>query len=428
MTSARLRARSQRQGLLSFSLLLLGAGAVALSASSTSAAYTSSSYAHTDDLTAEIPAPLSVGLSPGQSLDTGSGVGNDGNAYVWGRTDMSLAGGAAWGGTWKGPTRVGGLPEGEVAAVSGQIYGFNALQLTGEVWGWGNNPERDGTGAGRLDQRPERLRVGSNWNGNGTRLTDIALIASTEQAGAGIRSDGSVWAWGDPSYGGFFGNGAKQVPGLPDPLANDGEQFPVYITGGYQNFWVILNSGEVWYWGGASSTPGADKASNSGARVSTALAPWFRAAVGPGDGYITRIAGGKNLGLAVLSDGRVLTWGGSGRIGNRPTPPAASEPGLVNDTVLRDIVDATSAHTGALLRDSSGNLFSYGAADDVGSNPRTPTLLDTEVIDLAAGQGHYIWRKANGEYWGKGFNAQGALGTPLGSGLRKLTLDLGVLD
>lgn len=427
MTTVSRSQATRRRGIASIALLVTGMVGLAFSGSISSAAYTDAGFAHSEALTAQIDVPFQTGLNSARSVDTAAGVGTDGNAYVWGRTDMKMAG-TVPGGTWQGATKVGGLPEGEITAVSGQIYGFNGLQRSGEVWGWGYHPARDGTGTARPDNRPERIRIGTAWNGGGPVLENIALISTTEMAGAGVREDGTVWAWGARTYGGLGGSGATQVPGLPDPLANGGERFPVYISGGYTTFWIILNNGEVWYWGGDSSAPRADGTSYDRARMSTALAPWFRTAVGPGDGSVVRVVGGIDIGLAVLSNGRVLTWGGSDRVGNRPTPPDSRDPGLVSESVLSNIENAVSGFTGALLLDRAGNLYGYGASDDYGKNPRTPTLMGTNVTHMAAGQGYYIWRTSNGEYWGQGYNPQGVTGTPRGNGLRQITLDLGILN
>ncbi|MBL3700207.1 hypothetical protein D3228_11220 [Leucobacter luti] len=87
-----------------------------------------------------------------------------------------------------------------------------------------------------------------------------------------------------------------------------------------------------------------------------------------------------------------------------------------------------SGFTGALLLDGDGNLFGYGASDDYGGNPQTPVLLGTQVVQMIAGQGYYIWRTANGEFWGKGYNPQGAIGGPRGGALRQMTLNLWILN
>ncbi|WP_125098590.1 hypothetical protein [Leucobacter chromiireducens] len=392
--------------------------------SSTSAAYTDAAHAKSEPLTAKIEVPFATGLAPGRSVDTGVGLGSDGNAYVWGRTDMKMAGSNA-GGTFQNTTQVGGLPAGETAAVTGGIYNFNALQQDGHVWGWGMYPSRDGTEASRPDNRAERVRIGSAWNGGGELLEDIAVISSTEMAGAGIRTDGTVWAWGSNSYGGLGGTGATQVPGLPDPIVNDGERFPVSLHGAYRNFWVILNNGEVWYWGSTSSTPAGDAGSTGGAVMSQALSPWFKSNVPAGQAFIVSVAGGINMGHAVLSDGTVLTWGSNAtRIGGRPAgggAPAAASPGLVPSTLLSGITRSVAGFTGAALLDSAGNLYGYGASDDYGGFPQTSALIDTEVSQVLAGQGFYIWAKSNGEYWGQGYNPAGATGRPTGAALRKIT-------
>ncbi|MEB4616642.1 RCC1 domain-containing protein [Leucobacter sp. M11] len=394
--------------------------------SPTSAAYTDEAHARSVDLTAKVEIPFLTGLSPARSVDTGVGLGSDGNVYVWGRTNMSMAG-SRGGGVFEPLTRIGGLPEGTMTSVSGQIYGFNALQSDGTVWGWGFNPDRDGTESQRPDSRAERLKIGSSWSGAGAPLTDIAVLATTEMAGAGIRSDGTVWAWGSSRYGGMNGTGASQVPGLPDPNANGAERFPVALFGGYQTFWLLLNNGEVWYWGTSSSGIDGDPSSTGAARLSGALAPWFQSRVAPGEPYVAQIQSGINMGHAILSSGRVLSWGSNSSRTGRPGTGSPTVPGLIPESSLSNIVSSRSGFTGTMFLDASGTLHGYGASDDYGNNPQTPTRIADRVTTYTAGQGFYLWRTDDGQFWGKGYNPAGAIGTPRNQALRPISLDMSVL-
>lgn len=407
-----------------------------LGTTTTGAAYRDQAYARTESLSAAPVPPFQTGLARNaRMVDTGLGLSPSGDVHVWGRTNMAMNGGASDPGTSRGPQRVP-IPEGTVRQVSGGIYNANALDTFGTVWGWGRYTHRDGTDADKPDDNPRQVRIGTAWNGTGAVLDGIISISSTEYAGAGIRADGTVWHWGDKTgYGGNAGVGASRLVGLPDPTVAGNR--PVYLKGAYTNFFVILENGDVWYWGG---TGGSSLPSNLGNTDATpqkimSLAPWTKAHVAAGQPYVVAVDGGINMGGALLSDGQVLSWGSNPRrIGGRPVP--SNDPGDAQSRApavvpgLAKITSMQFGFTGVAMLDSAGTLWGYGASDDYGRFPQTPTAVDTGVVQYAAGQGYYIWQKSDATFWGRGYNPAGALGTPLGTQTtnRKISsIDLGVV-
>lgn len=193
---------------------------------------------------------LVAGIANARMVDTGLGLGSDGNVYVWGLTYYEMNGDVPTSGWQKSPQMVAGIPEGTARQVTGQIYNANALDKNGTVWGWGSYNFRDGTDAPKPNGNAKQVRINSAWNGAGPVLDEIIKISSTEYAGAGIRSGGTIWHWGSPpGYDGNAAVGASQLIGLPDPSAPGNR--PAYLKGAYTNFFLILENGDVYYWGGA---------------------------------------------------------------------------------------------------------------------------------------------------------------------------------
>ena len=398
----------------------------------TGAAYRDQAHARTDSLEA-VPVPtFQVGLARNSRMvDTGLGLSSSGDVYVWGRTDMSINGGAANPGTQRAPQRVP-IPTGTVRQVTGGIYNANALDTSGSVWGWGSDNGRDGTDAAKPGANPRQVRIGTRWDGTGAILDGIISISSTEYAGAGLRADGTIWHWGGSTgYGGNAGTGASQLLGMPDPTVLGNR--PVYLKGAYTNFFVILENGQVWYWGGTggNSLPSGLANVASVPQQITSLAPWASGSVAAGQPYITAIDGGINMGGALLSDGQVLSWGStSDRIGGRSpgTPSAPRTPALVPG--LSGITSMQFSFTGVAMVDSLNQLWGYGADDDYGEFPVAPTMIDTGIVQYASGQGYYIWQRSDGTFWGRGYNPAGALGSPVGTqqtNRQISSIDLGVV-
>lgn len=397
--------------------LLTAACAVLVVASATTptttAAYRDITHARTEPLSAALTTSpeLMSGLSTqARTVETGLGLSRDGGVYVWGRTDMSLSGGAPGAGTSRQPTRVP-FPDGiEMRQVAGQIYDVNSLDHTGQVWGWGFHPDRHGS-EGAQTGVPHPIRQGTAWNGNGPLLDDVAFISATEYAGAAIRNDGTIWHWGTPvGYGGNAGLGASRLPGLPDP-SEPGNR-PVYLKGAYTNFFTILENGDVYYWGGIGGNSLPPGVGNVGASATylKVLAPWMKANLNPGMPYIVAADGGINMGAALLSNGKVLSWGADATRTGRGAPTYAA---II--PTLSGIRDMQFSFTGALLSDTANNLHGYGAADDYGMNPQIAGPIASGVVQYTSGQGFYMWQLSNGQFWGRGYNPTGAIGLPIGT-------------
>lgn len=418
-------------------LALLVLAAVSLVAAgtlgATAAGYTDRVHARSAAIGAE-PTPVPRGgFQHTRTLTTGMGLGHDGFVRFWGSTLDGLAGGTAPGILIPVSTYPGQPVMRQVAAGES---GANAIDATGHVWGWGT-PSTDGTDAPGAtgpepysEERARRIRIGSAWNGSGPLLSGILEISTTANAGAGVRSDGTVWHWGTGTGGGGnAGAGASQLIGLPDP-ALPGNR-PVHVKGGMTNFFVMLENGEVYTWGGQlrSGTNSLPAGMGDVGAVPTriaSLSPWARHNVAQGQPYIVAVDGGLGLGGALLSDGQVLTWGSSAnRIGGRSTTPvAANLPAPA--PALTGIRSFQYGRDGALLLRQDGELWGYGASGGRLFLPSNPARIDTGVLQYGVSQESAIWERGDGTVEGKGANEIGQLGLPLGdvTTMRRVFLDL----
>lgn len=415
---------------------LAAAGLLGLAASvgaaqlptATSAAYKDRTHARSAAIPVNAGPPLMAGIANARMVDTGLGVGNDGNVYVWGLTYYEINGDVPTSGWQKPPQKVAGIPEGAARQVTGQIYNANALDKDGTVWGWGSINNRDGTDAAKPNGNAKQVRINSAWNGAGVVLDKITKISSTEYAGAGIRSDGTIWHWGFPTgYGGNAAAGASQLIGLPDPSVPGNR--PAYLKGAYTNFFVILENGEVYYWGGGggNSLPSLMPNVDASPRLVSALAPWFRRNVSSGAPFIVAVDGGIGMGAALLSNGQVVSWGSDYTRTGRGSTPTPREPGLV--PALSNITSMQFGFTGVAMMNNVGELWGYGASDDYGRFPQAPTRIDTNVVQYGSGQGFYLWQKSDGTFWGRGYNPQGSIGLPTGqiNTTRQVSWNLGMV-
>lgn len=274
----------------------------------------------------------------------------------------------AWGGNGSGalgfedPFRVGKRPtpaqvvgagNSDIAAVAAGDYFSLALKTDGTVWAWGENA-RGELGIGSTDSRIKATQI--------TGLSDMRAISANNLTGLALRNDGTVWSWGDNAHG-QLGNGT--VGGLQTtPAQIAGLSGVTAIAAGYLHNLALRSDGTVWAWGSnAGGALGNDTGAGSGSRPTPLQVA--------GLGSVTAIAAGYDGNMARVSDGTVWVWGtkGSGQFG-----------------------DGTTSETVVTLK-----------------NPRpVPGLAG--VTAIAAGDNHRLAVRSDGTVWAWGANSEGQIG------------------
>jgi alpha-tubulin suppressor-like RCC1 family protein len=164
------------------------------------------------------------------------GLRSNGTVWAWGSNEYGQLGTGA-GTSAVGPSQIPGLT-GVTAMFAGSTC--FALRNDGTLWGWGHN---------------ERAQVGSGSSSPAVvtkpvlvkNLTSVVAAASGFSFSLALRSDGTVWTWGD-NYGGQLGIGTTpsqvdtpvQIPGLSDITAIAACDFTAF---------ALRKDGTVWTWG-----------------------------------------------------------------------------------------------------------------------------------------------------------------------------------
>jgi alpha-tubulin suppressor-like RCC1 family protein len=238
------------------------------------------------------------------------------------------------------------------------------IKSDGTIWGWGDNPD------GALGDRTvvSRTHPVQAQAADGTPFTGASHVVSARRHTLAAKADGTVWAWGYNFYG-TLGNGTKTdslVPVQVLTAANTPLTNVVQIAANQISSLALRSDGTVWAWGKGALGNGTavDATSVFAVRVETT----------PGVplSNVVAIAQGGGHSIAVLSEGTVFGWG-AGAVGDG-----------VSGTRLRptQIVDAAGAPF-------------------------------TGVASVAAGFNFTLFLKTDGSLWSVGQNASGALGIGL---------------
>ena len=325
----------------------------------------------------------------------------DGSVWAWGVNDQGQLGDGTTTALYTGrssPAPVTGLA-GVTRIAAGSTHTL-ALKSDGTVWAWGENYAGnlgDGTAVSRLTP----IQVPG--------LTGVVAVGASSYS-AVVKADGTVWAWGSNGYG-QLGDGTFTDRPAPVPLP--GLTNVAAITLGYLHSAAVRGDGSLWTWGHNFYGQLGDGSTEM--RV-TPVATLLTSG-------IAKVALGAGHSIALGTDGRVRTWGdnGAGQLGDgvRVFGSAPANPGLSG--IVQ--VSAGGRHSVALKAD--GTVLAAGN-NDAGAQLGDGTLVSRSsfapvsglagVVQVSAGFFHTLARKSDGSVWAWGADYNGRLGAGDGNG------------
>ena len=276
--------------------------------------------------------------------------------------------------------------------------GLHSLMLRsdGTVWAWGNNFFGQ-LGNGTVTSSSAPVQVSG--------LTGVVQVAAAAYHSLALRSDGTVWAWGS---GGLSSSLTPvQVPGLTG----------VTMISARGMFSLALRSdGTVWAWGvNQSGQLGNGTTTDSAVPVQVT-----------GLSQVTSISAGFDSSLATRTRGvttirSVWTWGGngSGQLGDG-TLTNHLIPEQVTGIGTPSIAGIAAGYHFAVVLGADDAVWGWGA-DNTGQldNAATPSPVTrpmrmtgtaTGITQLSAGFDHVLALKSNGTVLAWGDNSAGELG------------------
>lgn len=166
-------------------------------------------------------------------------IKNDGSLWSWGNNFLGQLGmGNSAGSTINVPTRVGGTDNDWKLVVAGAYTSF-ALKTDGSLWAWGDNFEGI---LGLQNITDDTVNVPTRL-GNDYDWKNIVCGNSFTLA---IKNNGSLWGWGLNNYG-QLGDGTNMNRNLPVQITNSNDWKT--IGSGYSHSFGIKNDGSLWAWG-----------------------------------------------------------------------------------------------------------------------------------------------------------------------------------
>ena len=268
-----------------------------------------------------------------------------------------------------------------------------AIKTDGTLWTWGDNSNGQ-LGDNTTTQRSTPVTTfagGTNWK----------QVVCGDRHISAIKTDGTLWTWGRNNNGQLGINNTTNPICTPVTTFAGGTNWKQVDCGGYHTA-AIKTDGTLWTWGaGSSGQLGNNTTTNRSTPVTTFA----------GGTNWKQVSGGNFYTSAIKTDGTLWTWGSNynGQLGDNTSTnrsiPVTTFAGVTNWKQ----VSSGGFHTAAIRTD--GTLWTWGwngsANGQLGNN--TTTQRSTPVTTFAGGTN---WKQvSNGRDYTAAIKTDGTLWT-----------------
>jgi alpha-tubulin suppressor-like RCC1 family protein len=322
------------------------------------------------------------------------------DAYAWGdNSNGRLGNGNESYGSFPNPVSVvGGFTDWCQVSV-GKLHSLG-LRSNGTLWAWGNN-NYGKLGDNTTESRSSPVSVVGGF-------TDWCQVSTSFYHSLGLRSDGTAWAWGCNNCG-----------QLGDYTTYNNSS-PVSVVGGFTDWCqvsagschslAIKTDGTAWAWGDNYRGQLGDYTdSNSSSPVSVVgeFTDWCQ------------VSAGELHSLGLRSNGTLWAWGinSYGQLGTYDTVNSSSPVSIVGGFTDWCQVDAGGVHNLGVRSNGTawawGNNYCGQLGDYTTYCSSSPVSLVggfTDWCQVSAGFCHSLAIRSNGTAWGWGSNYSEVLG------------------
>jgi alpha-tubulin suppressor-like RCC1 family protein len=318
--------------------------------------------------------------------------------WSWGRNERGVLGDGTTVNKSSPVSVIGGFIDWiQVSSRDGNVL---ALRNNGTLWSWGDNR------AGRIgdnttvDKCSPVSVVGA--------ITDWCQVAGGDNHSVALRDSGTLWAWGCNNCG-VLGDGTTVDKSSPVSLIGGFTDW-CKVSTGFRHTMAIKTNGTLWAWGDGSLGrlgDGTTVAKSSPVSVVGGFTDWCQ------------ISAGGAHSAAVRSNGTLWTWGynPNGQLGDGTTVDKSSPVSVIGGFTDWCQASSSTNHTAAVR--TNGTLWTWGnnCSGKLGNNSVTSFSSPVSVLggftdwcQVSAGVCNTSAVRTNGTLWSWGANIDGSLG------------------
>lgn len=287
-------------------------------------------------------------------------------------------------------------------SVSGGYYNAMGLKSDGTLWGWGRNysGQLGNNSTTSVSSPVQTVSLGTNW-------AQVDFSQSNDRCSA-VKTDGTLWNWGSNAFG-ELGDNTTDFKSSPVQTVAGGTNWLQVATGGFHSA-AIKTDGTLWLWGQNSyGELGNDNTTNMSSPVQTV--------VGGTDWYY--VSCGRHFTAATKTDGSLWLWGdnSSGQLGNESTTNVSSPVQTVSFGTNWSQISCGDDFMTAIKSDGSAWLWGQNNSGQLGTNDSSNRSSPVQTISgdsywslISGGSDHTAALKTDGTFWVWGNNTSGRLG------------------
>ena len=341
---------------------------------------------------------ITISASPSPSILTGDwaivssgdsttlAIKADGTLWVWGYNSYGQYGDGTTDGDFV-PIQIG--TDNDWATVYAGLWHMVAIRTDGTLWAWGFNTSGQlGDGTNTDKNVPTQIGTDNDW-------ASAAVKSSSTCSTFAIKTDGTLWAWGNNSFG-ILGDGTNAEKNVPTKIGEDNDW--ATVSSGVATV-AIKTDGTLWAWGAFSVKL------DDGSTLDTTIP----VKIGTDDDWASVSVGDRHV-VVIKKDGTMWKWESGD--GTEIWKYAPTQIGTDNDWIL---VSAGYNYSIAVKED--GTLWTWGVNDkgQLGDGTlvdrSSPAQIGSEKWRLVtAGSINALAIMTDGTLWAWGWNGSGNLG------------------